>query len=161
MRSADWSPFALGLGSNLATKATLLSLGVSMLESTGDIRDLRVSAFERTDPVLPDGESTVHPPYLNAVAIGRTRLGPRALMSRLLAVETALGRRRAVGCAPRTLDLDLLLFGDQRLDEVGIRIPHPRLKERSFVTRPLRTLLRQAGSEAAWAPFRSHLGDVD
>ena len=161
MSGVTWHPFALGIGSNLGRRSSLMSMGLSMLAATERIRGLRRSDFERTDPVLPPGESSTHPSYLNAVAIGETRLEAGALMARLLAIETALGRRRGEGCRPRTLDLDLLLFGDQRIDEPGLRVPHPRFPERSFVTRPLRKLLEEVSTEPVWRPFRPYVEDVD
>jgi 2-amino-4-hydroxy-6-hydroxymethyldihydropteridine diphosphokinase len=77
-------------------------------------------------------------PYLNGAAELVTSLGARALLDRLLAIEAAAGRRRgALRNAARPLDLDLLLFGGQRIDEPGLRVPHPRLHERAFVLEPL------------------------
>jgi 2-amino-4-hydroxy-6-hydroxymethyldihydropteridine diphosphokinase len=78
-------------------------------------------------------------PYLNAAALLETALGARALLDALLAIERARGRDRA-GAArwgPRTLDLDLLLYGDRIIDEPGLTVPHPRMHERLFVLRPL------------------------
>jgi 2-amino-4-hydroxy-6-hydroxymethyldihydropteridine diphosphokinase len=75
--------------------------------------------------------------YLNAVVVVRTVLGPVPLMQRLLAIEAAAGRERGEHSAPRTLDLDLLLYGDAEIDAPGLTVPHPRMHERRFVLEPL------------------------
>jgi 2-amino-4-hydroxy-6-hydroxymethyldihydropteridine diphosphokinase len=75
--------------------------------------------------------------YLNAAAIGHTRLTARELLHALQAIESARGRERPYANAPRTLDLDLILFGDQVVDEPGLRVPHPRFRDRRFVLEPL------------------------
>ena len=160
MTDVLWSPFAIGIGANLADRSGQMARGVSALESMEEIRDLRVSPRVSTEPVLPHGERSDHPRYLNAVAIGRTSLDACVFMSRLLALESMLGRRRSGGCTPRTLDLDLLLFADLRIDRPGLQLPHPRLAERDFVLEPLRVLLSDAGSDPAWSPFQRYVGDV-
>jgi 2-amino-4-hydroxy-6-hydroxymethyldihydropteridine diphosphokinase len=75
--------------------------------------------------------------YLNAVAVGETELTPREFLDALLAIEQAYGRRRGAPNAPRTLDLDLVLSGDQVIAEAGLEVPHPRFRERFFVLGPL------------------------
>ena len=98
------------------------------------IRVTAVSAFYETEPVggPPQG------PYLNGAAELVTSLAPRVLLERLLEIEAAAGRRRgAPRNAARPLDLDLLFFGEQKIDEPGLRVPHPRLHERAFVLEPL------------------------
>jgi 2-amino-4-hydroxy-6-hydroxymethyldihydropteridine diphosphokinase len=75
--------------------------------------------------------------FLNAAAIGTTDLAARALLDRLLAIERAYGRIRPYPGAPRTLDLDLILYGDAIIDEAGLQVPHPRFRERAFVLLPL------------------------
>lgn len=97
------------------------------------IRDLRVSSFIETEYVGGD----VQPPVLNAAAVGQTALPPRELLERLLAIEQAFGRTRPYPGAPRTLDLDLILYGDQVIDEPELVVPHPRFRERLFVLAPL------------------------
>lgn len=77
------------------------------------------------------------PDFINAVAMLHTALTPRALLDALLAIETAAGRQRGIANGPRTLDLDLLLYGDAVIDEAGLVIPHPRLGQRAFVLLPL------------------------
>ena len=77
------------------------------------------------------------PRYLNGVVIGETSLSARELLQRLLAIEHEAGRTRVGVMAPRTLDLDLILFGDARIEEPGLTVPHPRFRERLFVLEPL------------------------
>jgi 2-amino-4-hydroxy-6-hydroxymethyldihydropteridine diphosphokinase len=77
---------------------------------------------------------------LNGVVIGETSLSARELLDRLLAIEREAGRTRPAAVAPRTLDLDLILFGDQQIDEDGLTVPHPRFRERLFVLEPLAEL---------------------
>lgn len=77
------------------------------------------------------------PRYLNGVVVGETALGARALLDELLAIEREAGRTRPAPMAPRTLDLDLILFGSERLEEPGLVVPHPRFRERLFVLEPL------------------------
>jgi 2-amino-4-hydroxy-6-hydroxymethyldihydropteridine diphosphokinase len=82
---------------------------------------------------VPDDQ----PRYLNGAVVGETTLGPRQLLHELLAIETAAGRTRPSPLAPRTLDLDLILYGNLRIREPGLAVPHPRFRERLFVLEPL------------------------
>jgi len=96
--------------------------------------DLRVSTFHETDPVdVPEPQ----PPYLNAAVVGKTTIEPRALLEALLAIERTRGRDRPSFRAPRTLDLDLILYGDRIIDEPGLAVPHPQFHQRAFVLEPL------------------------
>lgn len=97
------------------------------------IADLRVSTFHDTDPVGV-GEQ---PRFLNAAAVGHTELTARALLDVLLEIEGHYGRTRPFPGAPRTLDLDLILYGAAVIDEPGLIVPHPRFRERVFVLQPL------------------------
>jgi 2-amino-4-hydroxy-6-hydroxymethyldihydropteridine diphosphokinase len=103
----------------------------------GEIRDLgEVVAVSEVWETAPIGG----PPqddYLNTVVVVRTLLGPVPLMQRLLAIEAAAGRERGERSAPRTLDLDLLLYGDAEIDAPGLTVPHPRMHVRRFVLEPL------------------------
>ena len=93
-----------------------------------------VSTFRETDPVGYEDQ----PRFLNAAVALETPLTPRELLDRLLAVERELGRTRdGPRYGPRTIDLDLLLYGDETVDEPGLRVPHPRLAERRFALEPL------------------------
>ena len=98
---------------------------------------LRVSDVRETDAF---GVESPQPAYLNAVVIGKTALAPHALLEFLLGVEDGRGRTRPFPLAPRTLDLDLILFGGLVVDQPGLRIPHPRFRERRFVLEPLAEL---------------------
>jgi 2-amino-4-hydroxy-6-hydroxymethyldihydropteridine diphosphokinase len=126
---------AIALGSNLGDRAAHLTWALAAL---GDhLTDLRASPFEETAPVeVPDAQ----PDYLNAVAVGRTTLAPHALLEVLLGLEAARGRTRPGRRAARTLDLDLILFGDRQIDEDRLTVPHPRYLERPFVLGPLARL---------------------
>jgi 2-amino-4-hydroxy-6-hydroxymethyldihydropteridine diphosphokinase len=123
---------AIALGSNLGDRRAHLAAAVEAL--TADLDDLIVSTAIETDPVdVPDPQ----PPYLNAAIVGSTTLAPEALLERLLAIERANGRTRPSPRAPRTLDLDLILYGDVVLDTPTLTIPHPHFRQRGFVLDPL------------------------
>lgn len=123
---------AIALGSNLGDREANLALGLSALP--GFITNLRQSRWHDTTPV---GVSPDQPRYLNGVVIGETALSARQLLERLLSIEREAGRTRPSPMAPRTLDLDLILFGDERIAEDGLVVPHPRFRERLFVLEPL------------------------
>ncbi len=123
----------IALGSNAGDRAAHLSDAVGGLRRLLD--GVRVSRTIETPPAPP--AAITDPPYLNAVAIGSTRLGARELLEALLALERAQGRTRPHAGAPRTIDLDLILFGGQRIEEEGLEVPHPRFRERRFVLEPL------------------------
>ncbi len=102
-----------------------------------DVRVVGVSRFRETDPVGYADQ----PRFLNAACLIETDVSARELLERLLAVERSLGRERAgPRFGPRTIDLDLLLYGDETIDEPGLTVPHPRLAERRFVLEPLAEL---------------------
>jgi 2-amino-4-hydroxy-6-hydroxymethyldihydropteridine diphosphokinase len=123
---------AIALGSNLGDRQANLDFGVSSLREL--LENLQVSQYIETAPVDVPGDQGA---FLNAAAIGRATLSARDLLTRLLAIETARGRERPFPSAARTLDLDLVLFGDQVIDEPGLIVPHPRFRERRFVLGPL------------------------
>jgi 2-amino-4-hydroxy-6-hydroxymethyldihydropteridine diphosphokinase len=127
----------VALGSNLGAREQHLSAALAALRATAGIRNLVVSHAYETRPVGPGTQGC----YLNAVARLETTLSPRALLERLLAIERTEGRERGPRRdLPRSLDLDLLLYGDLRVDELGLVVPHPRLHERGFVLEPLSEL---------------------
>lgn len=126
----------VALGSNLGEREVHLAGAVSALRRLRGAHLLEVSPVYETDPVGPPEQG----PYLNAVARLRVSLAPRALLHRLLEIEAAAGRVRSEPNAPRTLDLDLLFYGERELDEPGLRVPHPRLHQRAFVLEPLRDI---------------------
>lgn len=127
------APAWVGLGSNLAAPREQLESALAGLAALPETRVLRVSSFYRTAPVGYAGQ----PDFINAVAAIETGLAPRALLEALLDIERRHGRVRTIANGPRTLDLDLLLHGDQRIDEPGLTLPHPRMHERAFVMVPL------------------------
>jgi 2-amino-4-hydroxy-6-hydroxymethyldihydropteridine diphosphokinase len=127
----------VGLGANLGDRERTLRAAVDALVDEDGIEVVAVSALRETDPVGV-GEQ---PRYLNGAVALETTLSARDLLDRLLAVEQRFGRVRVPGeRAPRTLDLDLLLYGDCKIDEPGLTVPHPRLHERRFVLEPLAEL---------------------
>ena len=124
---------AIALGSNLGDRRAALAFAASRLASL--LEKTVLSDIIETDPV---GEGLEDQPlYLNAALVGETSLGARALVDALLQIETDFGRTRPFPGAARTLDLDLILFGDQTVIEPGLEVPHPRFRERFFVLGPL------------------------
>ncbi|ALJ90130.1 2-amino-4-hydroxy-6-hydroxymethyldihydropteridine diphosphokinase [Thermus aquaticus] len=146
----------VGLGSNLGDRAAYLLLGLSALSRLPETRLLRLSPVYETDPVGPP-----QPPYLNMVAELETALSPKGLLAEMLRVEKALGRERRERWGPRTLDLDLLLYGDLVLEEAGLSVPHPRLHERAFVLVPLLDLLPEGRHPLLGQSFAELLASLD
>ena len=127
----------VALGANLGDRERTLRAAVDALAAEDGIEVVAVSTLRETEPVGV-GEQ---PRFLNGAAELETTLTSRELLARLLAVEQRFGRIRVPGeQGPRTLDLDLLLFGDEVIDEPGLTVPHPRLHERRFVLEPLAEL---------------------
>lgn len=128
----------IGLGSNLGPRHATIHAGIRDLARVPGVTVVRMSSIIQTDPVGPPGAAN-QGPYLNAAARLRTILEPRALLDAMLAVERAHGRDRTVEerWGARTLDLDMLTFGDRVVDEDALTVPHPRLAERLFVLIPL------------------------
>ena len=128
----------VALGSNLGDRDGTLRAALGALAAEPGIEVVRVSRFYDTEPV----GYLDQPRFLNGAAALETELPARELLERLLAVELRFGRSRenVPAQGPRTLDLDLLLYGDAEIDEPGLRVPHPRLHERRFVLEPLADL---------------------
>jgi 2-amino-4-hydroxy-6-hydroxymethyldihydropteridine diphosphokinase len=127
----------IGLGSNLGDRSATIHAALDRLDADPEIEVLGVSSLRETDPVGFEDQ----PRFLNGAAALRTELGPRELLDRMLEVERGLGRvREGTRYGPRTIDLDLLLYGDAVVDEPGLQIPHPRLPERAFALEPLMEL---------------------
>ncbi len=124
----------IALGSNLGDRAGHIRSALRELEEAGDVRVLRCSSLRETEPT---GGPPGQPMYLNAVAELQTELSPADLLARLGEIEQRHGRERTVRNGPRTLDLDLLLYRDQVIDEPELTVPHPRMWQRRFVTEPL------------------------
>jgi 2-amino-4-hydroxy-6-hydroxymethyldihydropteridine diphosphokinase len=123
---------AVALGSNLGNRESLLGLARARLGLL--LSDCRASRGYETKP---EGVSGHQPLFLNAAVVGTTALPARALLAALLSIERDAGRERPYPGAARTLDLDLVLFGDQIIDEPDLVVPHPRFRERRFVLEPL------------------------
>lgn len=125
----------IALGSNLGDRDTNIRGGMDAIALLKDTEVLARSSIIETDPVGPEGQG----PYLNAAVHIRTDLAPRDLLEQLLRIEGEYGRDRsdAQRWGPRTLDLDILVYSDQIIDEPGLTVPHPRLAERTFVLVPL------------------------
>ena len=124
-------PVAIALGSNLGDRETYLRAALDALRP--HVQSLRFSSFHDTAPVGV-GEQPV---FLNAAAVGETSLSARELLVLLLDIEKRFGRERPYPGAPRTLDLDLILYDDEIIDAPGLVVPHPRFRERRFVLEPL------------------------
>jgi 2-amino-4-hydroxy-6-hydroxymethyldihydropteridine diphosphokinase len=128
----------IGIGSNLGDREATLRSAVASLAASPGVDVVGVSTFRETEPVGPVVDQ---PPFLNGAVALETTLEARELLELLLQIEADHGRtREGPQGGPRTLDLDLLLHGDERIDEAGLTIPHPRLRERAFVLEPLADL---------------------
>ncbi|MCW8918200.1 MAG: 2-amino-4-hydroxy-6-hydroxymethyldihydropteridine diphosphokinase [Gammaproteobacteria bacterium] len=124
----------IGLGSNLASPLRQVRVAISELAQLPQTALVAVSPLYRSTPLGPAGQ----PYYINAVAAIDTRLSPLALLDGLQAIERRHGRQRgAVRWGPRTLDLDLLLYGEAVIDEPRLTVPHAEMAQRGFVLRPL------------------------
>jgi 2-amino-4-hydroxy-6-hydroxymethyldihydropteridine diphosphokinase len=128
----------VGLGSNLGEPRAQIEGALDLLRAEEGVEVVAVSSLRETDPVGYEDQ----PRFLNGAAELRTSLTAAELLERLLAIERRLGRVRGSGprFGPRTIDLDLLLHGDEVIDEPGLEIPHPRLHERRFALEPLAEL---------------------
>ncbi len=124
----------VALGANLGDRERTLRAAVDALAAEDGVELVAVSTLRETEPVGV-GEQ---PRFLNGAVALETTLSARRLLDRLLAIEQRFGRTRVAGeHGPRTLDLDLLLYGEEEIDEPGLTVPHPRLHERGFVLEPL------------------------
>jgi 2-amino-4-hydroxy-6-hydroxymethyldihydropteridine diphosphokinase len=128
----------VGLGANLGDREATILRALARLKEESEIRVVRVSTLRETDPV----GHVDQPQFLNGVVELETELPARGLLTRLLAIERKLGRTRGDGppLGPRTIDLDLLLYGEDTIAEAGLQVPHPRLHERRFALEPLAEL---------------------
>ena len=138
----------VGLGANLEDPVAQVTAGMAALAALPRTRLVAQSSLYRTVPV----GYTEQPDFINAVAAVKTALGARELLDALLATEQHHGRVRTFPNAPRTLDMDVLRYGDAQMHEDGLTIPHPRMHERAFVLVPLAELdagiARRAASSA-------------
>jgi 2-amino-4-hydroxy-6-hydroxymethyldihydropteridine diphosphokinase len=123
----------VAVGSNLGDRRAALAFAAEHLSAI-----LSNSTFSDIVETTPEGEDLDDQPlYLNAVMVGDTTLTPRALLDALMDIERAFGRERPYAGAPRTLDLDLIMLGDELVEEPDLHVPHPRFRERFFVLGPL------------------------
>jgi 2-amino-4-hydroxy-6-hydroxymethyldihydropteridine diphosphokinase len=125
----------LSLGSNLGDREQMLRQALERLAAAG-LRILRVSSIRETEPV----DVLDQPRFLNLVAEAETDLFPRQLLARTQRVELELGRKRLRPKGPRTIDIDILLYGDAVIDSPELTVPHPRMAQRRFVLEPLAEL---------------------
>jgi 2-amino-4-hydroxy-6-hydroxymethyldihydropteridine diphosphokinase len=128
-----WLPAYIGIGSNLGDSLARVGAAFEAIAGIGRTRLVARSRLYRTRPFGPVEQGD----FINAVAGVLTQLSARALFEALRDIETAAGRVRAERWGPRTLDLDLLVYADQRIDEEGLTVPHPGIAERGFVLAPL------------------------
>jgi 2-amino-4-hydroxy-6-hydroxymethyldihydropteridine diphosphokinase len=126
----------VGLGANLGPREVTLLRAVDLLGEADGVDVVAVSQLRETEPVGVVDQ----PPFLNGAVAIETTLGPRELLELLLETERSLGRVREDRWGPRTVDLDLLVYGSEMVDEPGLRVPHPRLHERRFALEPLAEL---------------------
>ncbi|MBN1809105.1 MAG: 2-amino-4-hydroxy-6-hydroxymethyldihydropteridine diphosphokinase [Planctomycetes bacterium] len=124
----------IGLGANLGDREANIRSALDLLDRHNAIEVVSVSTLIETDPVGgPEGQ----PAFLNGAAGIDTQLPAGSLLNEMQAVEKKLGRTRGVPWGPRIIDLDLLLYGEDVIDEFNVKVPHPRMHERLFVLRPL------------------------
>ena len=128
----------IGLGANLGDAAQAVAAAVNALRRAPGNRDVSQAPLYSSDPVDAQG-----PTFLNTVVALDTTLEPLQLLDLLQTIEQQHGRERPYRNAPRTLDLDLLLYGDKQIDTVRLTVPHPRMHQRAFVLRPLQDLAPQ------------------
>jgi 2-amino-4-hydroxy-6-hydroxymethyldihydropteridine diphosphokinase len=123
----------VGIGANLGDPVAQVHAAIATLAALPHTRLVGASSLYRTAPL----GYTAQADFVNAVALLETELAPRALLEHFHAIEAGAGRERRFKDAPRTLDLDLLLYGAETIDEPGLAVPHPRLHERAFALAPL------------------------
>jgi 2-amino-4-hydroxy-6-hydroxymethyldihydropteridine diphosphokinase len=139
----------LGIGSNLGDRLAFLQSAVDGLAASDGVEVVAVSAVYETDPVGPE-----QPDYLNAVVAVDTTLEPHALLAVGQRLEAEAHRVRGERWGPRTLDVDILFYGDAQIDEADLVIPHPRWQERDFVLAPLADLGFPGVERREWSGVR-------
>ena len=143
----------VALGANLIDPITQVRAALAALEQIPESRVLSASSLYSTEAITADKQ----PDYVNAVASLETTLTPDALLTALFDIENRFGRQREYHHAPRTLDLDLLLYDDQIIDTERLQVPHPRMHLRAFVLKPLTEIapdivIPGRGKATAWLP---------
>jgi len=147
----------LGLGANLGEPAATLAAARDRLAELPQSRLVAASSLYRTAPV---GGPVGQPDFFNAVLALATSLEPTVLLEHALAIEKRFGRRRLLRWGPRTLDVDLLLFGERLLDLPALQLPHPRLHRRRFVLEPLCELAPEVRHPRLGVPLRQLLAQL-
>ena len=127
----------IGIGSNLGDREKNISDAVRKMRDTKGIEVKKLSRIYETEPV----GGHIQPDFLNAVMHVETTLEPRELLLAMQDIENQLGRIRVIKDGPRTIDMDILIYGDKKIDESDLKIPHPKMNERDFVLEPLKDLL--------------------
>jgi len=131
----------IGVGSNLGDRRGYIDRAIESMKKNPNIRLKRVSSVYETDPAGGVSQGR----FLNGVLEIETSLTPKELLKELNGIEAALGRERIVRNGPRTIDLDILYYGDEKISDDGLIIPHPRINDREFVLRGLRELRDVSG----------------
>jgi len=149
-------PCAIALGSNLGDSLTTLEAALEHLTQTPGVTLVQVSPWYQTSPLGP-----AQPNYLNGCALLEVSLSPQEMLVTLWAIETQFGRVRQQRWGPRTLDLDLLLYGDLVLETADLTIPHPRMAERAFVLVPLAAIAPDLMDPRSGRTISSLLDQVD
>jgi 2-amino-4-hydroxy-6-hydroxymethyldihydropteridine diphosphokinase len=144
----------LSLGSNVGDRSGQLHDAIARLAAAG--RVAAISSFYETEPV----EFTDQPWFLNCAVALETLMPPPELMKTLLAIEQAMGRRRTQKKGPRTIDIDILLYGNEIVDSPDLTIPHPAMQERRFVLQPLAEIAPEAGHPALQKTVRELLAEL-
>ena len=143
----------IAFGANLGDRRANIERAVELLGATPGVRVTKVSSFLENPAVGGPADS---PAFLNAVAEIETSLPPRELLERLLAIEHQLGRQRREKWGPRIIDLDVLLYGQEIIDEPDLRIPHPLMHERRFVLDPM----KEIAPDAIHPVFKKRIADL-
>ncbi|MCZ6633170.1 MAG: 2-amino-4-hydroxy-6-hydroxymethyldihydropteridine diphosphokinase [bacterium] len=147
----------IGIGGNLGDRADTLRKAVAVLDGEDEVRMVAVSGVYETAPI----GVTDQPSFLNAVLQVETSLSGPALLNRLLEIERQFGRYRKKKWGPRTLDLDILLYGEEVIQVPGLQVPHPYLHERAFVLVPLCELLPCGRHPVLGKQFTDFLAQLD
>jgi len=145
----------LGLGSNVGGREAMLQAAIDRLHSK-DLRITRLSSVYETEPMDLSNQRW----FLNLVAEAETTLFPMQLLARTSKVEILLGRKRGIPKGPRTIDIDVLLYGNAVIDTPALTVPHPRLSERRFVLAPLAELVPDLRHPVSRRSIRDLLGDL-
>jgi 2-amino-4-hydroxy-6-hydroxymethyldihydropteridine diphosphokinase len=130
----------LSLGSNVGDREEYIEQALFLLEKNPKVDLIKHSASIETEP---EGGNSSQPSFINAVAAVKTKLPPEKLLEMCQEIEATLGREREIEWGPRTIDIDILLYGDEIMSDDKLQIPHPLMHERMFVLRPMREIAPQ------------------